>query len=81
MTCSIAREPDLEEWTSRAKIADLLHEPVGVSHSACKSIIIFHPSLARNIISSHLISSHLINRFVLPWLGSIQAYQIPTSLY
>ncbi|KAF4359831.1 hypothetical protein G4B88_020352 [Cannabis sativa] len=25
---SIARQPDLEEWTSRAEIADLLHDPV-----------------------------------------------------
>ncbi|XP_060957631.1 uncharacterized protein LOC115698016 isoform X2 [Cannabis sativa] len=28
---SIARQPDLEEWTSRAEIADLLHDPVRIA--------------------------------------------------
>ncbi|PON44651.1 CTP synthase [Parasponia andersonii] len=28
---STAREPDLEEWTSRAEIADVLHEPVRIA--------------------------------------------------
>ncbi|XP_024020171.1 CTP synthase [Morus notabilis] len=28
---SIATEPDLEEWTSRAELADLLHEPVRIA--------------------------------------------------
>ncbi|XP_062096453.1 uncharacterized protein LOC133802190 [Humulus lupulus] len=28
---SIAREPDLEEWTSRAETADVLHEPVRIA--------------------------------------------------
>lgn len=26
----MAREPDLEEWTSRTELADALHEPVGL---------------------------------------------------
>lgn len=26
--CSVAKEPDLKEWTSRAKLCDKLHDPV-----------------------------------------------------
>ncbi|GMN55607.1 hypothetical protein TIFTF001_024730 [Ficus carica] len=31
LTCSVAREPDLEEWTARTKICDLLHSPVRIA--------------------------------------------------
>nr|GMD10377.1 CTP synthase-like [Ipomoea batatas] len=29
--CSVAQEPDLKVWTSRAKLCDMLHEPVRVA--------------------------------------------------
>ena len=29
ITRSVAREPDLKEWTARTKIYDKLHDPVG----------------------------------------------------
>lgn len=30
--CSVAGEPCLEEWTSRAELYDMLHERVGSDH-------------------------------------------------
>ena len=27
--CSVARKPELKEWTARTKVFDTLHDPVG----------------------------------------------------
>lgn len=33
---SIAREPDLHEWTVRTTVCDMLHDPVGFKPSSCR---------------------------------------------
>ena len=39
---SVAREPDLQEWTARTRVYDILHEPVShKDNPRCKLIFTF----------------------------------------
>lgn len=75
--CSVAKKSSLEEWTSRANLCDRLHIPV-----CSNSCFYFVMSLLLLIPSSFPKSfMSFIYRLELPWLASIQAFQILIYLY
>jgi len=74
--CSVAREPELEEWTARTKVFDTLHDPVGQRHLIHVLIPIYLYNLKNNVRNCHL-----YYRLELPWLENTQAFQILTFLF